>query len=147
LRDAVLIESTAEDPAAPYTRAFDWLQEATEYRGLTHTSFPNYVKTLRDHVERNHLTFEHVIEKAYVETIRTDPEQVAAWTDLSDLSEGIWLYDGVIPISLHIIDGTVLVWLGKTRGEVAGLLESENSEVLSWAESLYTEYRSEAEPF
>lgn len=88
--------------------------------------------------------YEHVIEKTFVEEIRADPEPSFTWTSLTD---GTLLYDGVIPISFHIIDNRVLIWLGESRGEIAGLLECENAEVLSWAESLYDEYRSGAEPF
>jgi hypothetical protein len=50
---------------------------------------------------------------------------------------------------MHIIDETVVLWLGRVDGnqwEGRGLLESENPAVVSWAESLYGDYRAEAEP-
>jgi predicted transcriptional regulator len=55
------------------------------------------------------------------------------------------VYDGTVPISFHVIDGQVLVWLGETREEVAGILISENPAVVEWGESLVEEYRSESE--
>lgn len=147
LRDAVVIEPRVEDPAAPHSRAFECLQGATEYRGLSHTATPETGRVLRNQVYEGRLDYEHVVEKAFVEAWLADPERAATLADLTEgVREWIWIYDGVVPISLHIVDGKVLVWLGKTRVEVAGLLESENPEVLSWAESLYTEYRTEAEP-
>jgi predicted transcriptional regulator len=143
LRDAVVVEPTEEDPAAPYTRAFDLFREATEYRGLTHTALPDYSRVLRDGLEQDRIDFEHVLERAFLETIRTDPRRAAVWRDLSDR---VWLYDGVVPINVHVIDELVLVWLGENRGEMAGLLLSENPAVVTWAESLYAGYRSESEP-
>jgi predicted transcriptional regulator len=58
----------------------------------------------------------------------------------------VWLYDGIVPINVQIVDERVLVWLGENRDETAGLLESENPAVLDWAESLYEEYRAQSEP-
>ncbi|MFB6198766.1 MAG: helix-turn-helix transcriptional regulator [Halobacteriaceae archaeon] len=141
LRDADIIEMTAEDPSAPFTRSLDVFREATDYRGLNNTSLPEHAKVLQDGVEQDDLVFEQVFEHSFLETIRTDPDRAAMWNSLADT---VWIYEGVVPINLHIIDDTVLVWLGETRGEVAGLLESDNSAVLSWAESLYEEYRSDA---
>lgn len=143
-RDAVVVEPTSEDPAAPFTRAFELFQRATEHRGLTHTSFPHFARVLADRVEEGHADSEHVIEKAFVDALQPDSDRAEIW---ASMSEWVWLYDGTVPISLHIIDGTVLVWLGATRDTVAGLLETENDTVLSWAESLYAEYRSRSEPF
>lgn len=143
LRDADITEPTAENPAAPFTRAYDLFHEATEYRGLNNSSLPGHVKVLEDRVREGYLEFEQVFEKAFVETIRADPERQAVWKALSDQ---VWLYDGIIPINLQIVNERVIVWLGETRGEVAGLLESENPAVVDWAESLYEEYRTQAEP-
>lgn len=143
LRAADIIEVAEENPAAPFTRSLDLFKEADRYRGLCHTSLPQHAKVLRDGVEQERLDFEHVFEKAFIETLRADPERAAVWNSLSDRS---WLYDGVVPINLHIVDDTVLVWLGRTRGEPAGLLESEDATVRSWAESLYEEFRTDSEP-
>lgn len=144
LRDAEIIEPTPEDPAAPFTRAFALFQKATEYRGLTHTAFPHFTKALRDGVEAGR-DYESIIEKSFIETVRADPERLALWRSFVERTT-IWVYDGTVPISFHVIDGRVLVWLGETRREAAGLLISENPAAVTWAESLYEEYRSESEP-
>lgn len=143
LRDAVVVEPTPEDPAAPNSRAFELFRQATTYRGVTHTAFQHFAKILSDAVDANRLDYEHVFEKAFVEELRADSERAAEWPMLHD---GTWQYDGTVPISLHIIDGRVLIWLGDSREEIAGLLESENAAVLEWAESLYETYRAAAEP-
>lgn len=53
---------------------------------------------------------------------------------------------------MHIVDGTVLIWLcdENQSGDdviVKGLLESTHLDVVSWTESLYEEHRADAEPF
>lgn len=143
LRDANVTERTVENPGAPYDRALDLFHEATEYRGLNSTSLPKHAKVLLDRVEEGRLNFAQVFEADFIETIRADPERAAMWRSLSDR---VWNYNGVVPINLQIVNETVLVWLGKTREEPGGLLESENPAVLSWGESLYEEYQAEAEP-
>lgn len=142
LCDADVTEPTEENPAAPFTRAFDLFHEATEYRGLNNGSLPGHAKVLHDRVRDGYLDFEQVFEKAFVETIRANPERKAVWEALSDR---VWLYDGIVPINVQIVNERVLVWLGESRGEAAGLLESQNPAVLEWAESLYEEYRTQAE--
>lgn len=142
-RDAEIVELTPDNPAAPFSRAYDEFQNAGEYRGLNSTALPEHAKVLKDRVDRGVLDFEQVIERDFVETIRDDPERSAVWQTLSDR---VLLYDDVVPINAHVVDGTVLVWLGETREEVAGLFVSERSAVVTWAESLYEEYRADAEP-
>ena len=143
LRDAEVVEVTAENPAAPFTRSLELFRDATDYRGLNNAGLPDHVRVLRDRVEAGHLEFTQVLEDSFIETIRDDPERTVVWKALED---SVRVYDGVVPINLHIVDGTVLVWLGEKRSEVVGLLESENPAVRSWAESLYEEYRNDAEP-
>lgn len=143
LRDAEVVELNAENPAAPFTRALEEFRNATEYRGLNHTSLPDHADVLRDRVERDRLDFAQVFEAAFVETLRADPGRAAIWRPLAGRVQA---YDGVVPINVHVLDGTVLVWLGENRGEIAGLLVSENSAVRGWATALFDEYAAAADP-
>lgn len=144
LRDAEIVEVKDSNPAAPFTKAYERFREATDYRGLNNTSLPEAAKILHDRVEQGQLDVAQVLEKGFIETLRGEPERAAMWEFLADR---VWLYEGVVPINMHLVDGTVLVWLGESRQDAHGLLISENSAVQSWAESLYEEYRTEAEPF
>lgn len=143
LRDADIIHQTVENPAAPFDRVLDLFHESTNYRGLNSTSLPKHAKVLRTRVDKGLLDVGQVFEKEFVETIRTDPERATVWGAMAD---GVWVYEGVVPINIQIVDETVLVWLGKSRDKPAGLLETDNAAVLAWAESLYEEYRREAIP-
>jgi predicted transcriptional regulator len=148
LRDAEIIEPSASDPAAPFTRAYELFQRAVTFRGLQHTAFPHFVRLLRDGLADGRLEdSEAIIEAAFLETVRANPERRALWASFVDLERGRTLvYDGTVPVSFHIINERAVVWLGETREAVAGLLVSENPAVLRWGESLYEEYRSKSEP-
>lgn len=145
-RDADITTSTGDNPAKPYDRGIELIRAADRYRGLTSTAIPRYVKVLGDRLAQGQLDFGGVIAAEFIETLHDDPDRAAPWYDFAAAGR-TWIYDDRVPINMHIVDDTVLVWLGERREgslEIHGLLESENAAVLSWAESLYEEYRSEA---
>lgn len=146
-RDADITTSKTENPAEPFDRGLKLIRAAEKYRGLTSTAIPRYVDVLRDGLDQGWLDAEGVIEASFLETLRNEPQRAAPWYDFAE-AENTWIYHGRVPINMHIVDEMVLIWLGEDREEgleVHGLLESENPSVLSWAESLYEEYRDEAE--
>ena len=147
-RDADVTTPTESNPTAAFDRAMELIRSANEYRGLTQNSLPEYMKTICDRVVDGHLDFQGVVEASFIEVLRDDPQRAARW---HDIAHGMWLYDGDVPLNMHIVDGTALVWLcaDNQAGEdvvIKGVLESEHPAVVSWAESLYEEYRSEARP-
>ena len=106
------------------------------------------MKAVRDRVVRDQLEFEGVIERRFVEVLREEPERAALW---QGIGHRMWLYGDRIPINIHVLGDRTLIWLCDENqdGEdviVKGLLESDHPTVVSWAESLYEEYRDEAEP-
>lgn len=145
-RDTDIVTPPGEDPTAHFDRGFEAIRAASTYRGLTWTSIPQVFQFLADAHLGGRMDVEHVIEARFLETIRDDDERARPWAEVAD---AIRVYDGYVPISMHVVDGRVLVWLGERHGDrlsVHGLLESENREVLRWAESLYEEYRAESVP-
>lgn len=147
LRDAEVTTSTTANPAAPFDRGIELIRAADQYRGLTSTAIPRYVEEIRNRLVREaDWDCEGVIEASFIETLRGDLERVAPWYELAE-AEVSWIYDGRVPINMHVVDDTVMIWLGDRDDglEVYGLLESSNPNVRSWAESLYEEYRAEAE--
>jgi predicted transcriptional regulator len=137
-----------ENPAEPFDRGLELIRDAEEYLGLNSAAIPSYVDALLDGHAQGRLEFEGVIEARFLDTLRDKPERTAQWLKLAD-AELTWVYDGRIPINLHIVDELLLIWLGERREvglDIKGLLECEHPAVLSWAESLYADYRSAAEP-
>lgn len=146
LRDARITTPSSEWPGAHYNRALELYRTGDTYRGLTQVAPEIIVQTLAEQVERGELELEGVIEAAFIEELVADPERAAPWHVFADQ---VWLYDGHIPVNMHLIDERVVLWLDRAGGDRVrgqGLLESEHPAVVSWAESLYGEYRSEAEP-
>lgn len=147
-REAEVTTPTETNPTAHFDRAMDYLRESTSYRGLTQNSLPEYMNVLHGRVVEGQLDFEGVVEASFIDTLRSDPDRADLWQDIANR---MWLYDGRVPLNMHIVDGTVLVWLcdENQAGDdvlVKGLLESTYPDVVSWAKSLYEEYRANAEP-
>lgn len=147
-REAEVTTPTEANPTAHFDRAMEYLRESDSYRGLTQNSLPEYMKVLHGRVVEGQLDFEGVVEASFIDVLGNDPDRAALWRDLADR---MWLYNGRVPLNMHIADGTVLVWLcGENQAGddvlVKGLLESTHSDVVSWAESLYEEHRADAEP-
>ena len=146
LREAAVTVPTTDRPDARLNRALELYETGDMYRGLTQIGPHVIVQTLADLVERGQLEVEGVIEAKFIEDILNDPERASPWHTLADR---VWVYDGRIPLNMHIIDETVVLWLASVDGdewEQYGLLESEHPAVVTWAESVYQEYRREAEP-
>ncbi|MBX0298026.1 helix-turn-helix transcriptional regulator [Haloarcula nitratireducens] len=148
LREAKVTKPTGDNPTAHFDRAMDYFRGSDSYRGLTQNSLPEYMKTIHDRVVEGELNFEGVIEASFIEVLSNDPERAALWQDIADQ---MLVYNGHVPLNMHIVDGTVLIWLcdENQAGDdvlVKGLLESAHPNVISWAESLYEDYRSDAEP-
>jgi len=52
-----------------------------------------------------------------------------------------------VPLSIHVTDETVVIWLAEGRGDglvVQGALVTEDSAIRSWAESSYEDYPADA---
>lgn len=148
LRDAEVITPTATRPARPSDHVADRLRTANELRTLAPTGVPRLTKLCAEQSDTGQLDVRAVISAGFFNTLATDPEVVTHWRALAE-REDISAYDGRVPIGLHVIDNTVIIWLTELRGEtveVRGVLVSESPAVLSWAESLFEEYRTEAEP-
>lgn len=148
LRGADVTTPTEANPTAHLDRAMDHFRESDSYRGLTQNSLPEYMKVLHGRVVEGQLDFEGVIEASFIDVLRTEQERATLWQDIADR---MWLYNGHVPLNMHIVDGTVLLWLCDEdhAGDdvlVKGLLESTHPDVVSWAESLYAKYRADAEP-
>jgi predicted transcriptional regulator len=148
LREAEITTPTEANPTAHLDRAMAHFRGSDSYRGLTQNSLPEYMRALCGRVVEGRLDFEGVIEASFVDVLDTDPQRAAL---RQDVAEWMWLYSGHVPLNMHIVDGTVLIWLCAENRDgddvlVKGLLESTHPDVVSWAESLYEDYRAEAEP-
>ena len=147
-KDARITLPTQANPTAAFDRGLDLIRDAGAYRGLTQNSLPEYMQVICDQVEEGHLDFEGVIEASFIDVLRNDRERAETWTVIADQ---MWVFDGPIPINMHLVDDCALIWLcgeDEEGNDVVpkGLLETENPHVVSWAESFYEEYLEAARP-
>jgi len=148
LRDADIVTPTATSPARPSDHVADRFRAGSELRTLAPTGVPRLTKICAEQSDAGQLDVRAVISADFFDTLATEPEVVTHWRALAEREE-ISAYDGRVPIGLHVIDDTVIIWLTELRGEtveVRGVLASEAPAVLSWAEALYEKYRAEAKP-
>jgi predicted transcriptional regulator len=146
LRDADLTLQTDDQPFARFDRGLYLIREADTCRWLASVAPLEYMRGVRDGVEERGVTAGGVISAELAETLREDPERAEPWYAFADQ---VWVYDGHVPLSMELVDDTVLVWMTPTdedRWDGAALLESDHPAVRSWAESLYEEYRRGADP-
>lgn len=146
LRDAQVTIPTENWPEAHLNRALELYRSGESYRGLTHNAPDIFVQALAELVDREQLEFEAIIEAEFIEQLIENPERANPWHSFAD---SIWIYPGSVPLSMHIIDQTAVIWLGyieNNQWEGPGLLETQNAAVREWAESFYEDYRAESEP-
>lgn len=147
-RDADVTTSQTRNPSEPFDYALEMIRSSSSLRFLAFTAAPRYVEAFRDRAAGEEWDAEGVMEAGFFESIREEGDRMSAWYDLADVAATFVHHDRV-PISMFVLDESVLVWLGDRRVgkmDVYGILESSNPAVQSWAESLYEEYRERADP-
>lgn len=146
-RDCSITKPTAENPAKPFDRGLELIRGADRYRALVTTAVPSYVQAVRELQVAGPLDKQGVIEASFLGTLRDNPERAEPWYAFA-ASDTTWIYHGHVPVDLHIVDETVLLWLRERSDndlDVYGLLESQNTALIEWAEELFGEYKREAE--
>lgn len=147
-RDATIIKPTAENPSAPFDRQEELIRAGDKFpRAISHTVLPQHQNVALDLGMEGKQENEMVLGASFLETLRKDPERAKPWYDWAE-REIFWIHEDP-PITMLYSDEVVMFELGEEREDevyLAGLLESENPAVLSWAESLFEDYRAEAEP-
>jgi predicted transcriptional regulator len=91
---------------------------------------------------------ELVVTPEIAETIRSDPNYAELTPEMLNTGRfEIHVYDGRIPYSISILDGTVQLGATDYDGQPRALLESDAEAVKEWATAKYEAYKREAEPF
>lgn len=145
-RDCSITKPTTDNPAKPFDRGLELIEGAGRYRALVTTAIPSYVEAVRELQVDGPLDKQGVIEASFLGTLQDNPERAEPWHTFA-ASDTTWIYHGQVPVDLHIVDDTVLLWLRKRSEDeldVYGLLESRNAALLEWAEELFEEYKRDA---
>lgn len=146
-RDADIITGRPTNPTEPFDFVSERIRNADRIRTIAWTGVPRLTELINEQSISGALECEAIMQASFINTLEGRPEVVSHWREPVERNE-VWRYEGDVPISLHIIDDTVIMWLDEHRGDellVQGALVTENPTVLSWAEAVYDEYRDEAE--
>lgn len=148
LRSADIITPTEANPSRPFDFVVDRFRKADEIRTLART-VPGRFRTIGHELSvEGSSDLELVIQASWFDNLPTESDRLQQWRDRAARNE-VWTVDKDVPLTVHICDGSVIIWLSEDSEDkrvIQGVLASENPVVLSWAESLYQEYRAEAEP-
>lgn len=147
-RDADLITGSPSNPAEIFDHMAAMMRTASRKRSLVTTAVPRLTELVHDRAEAGELDSELVIQASWFDIHTPRPDQLPIWRARAQRGS-VWVYDGVVPINLEVLDDSVALWLGEQREEelvVRGVLVTETPAVVSWAESLYEEFRAAADP-
>jgi predicted transcriptional regulator len=147
-RDATIIKPTAAYPSAPFDHMEELIRTGDKFpRVISRTVTPRHERVTWELWGEGKQVSGGVLGASFLETLRDDPERAEPWYEWAE-SDVIWIHEDP-QITVMFSDGIVLIGMGEEREDevyATGVLESENPAVLSWAESLFGEYRAESEP-
>ena len=146
-RDATIIKPTPTNPSAPFERVEKLLRSVDKFPFIIARALhPRLTKVTWELWKGDTAEGETIVDTRILESVQTDPERAEMWYEWAQTGR-IWLHHAP-RITIMFTDEVVLIGLADVRGDVlhtVGSLDSENPAVLSWAESLFEEYRAESE--
>lgn len=148
LRSADVITPTEANPSRPFDFVAERFRRADEIRTLART-VPGRFRTIGHELSvEGTVNVELVIQASWFDNLPPEPDRLKPWRDRAARNE-VWTIDEVVPLTFHVCDESAIIWLSEDYEDkrvIQGVVASENPVVLSWAESLYQEYRAEAKP-
>lgn len=136
--DATVTRRKPGQPQLPVQRVVDFVERADAVRALAPVLLPIYVEVFHRRV-LDGMAAELVLDGAVVDGLRTEyPDQLAEVVATGRVS--IYEHDG-LPLGLVLADGHVLL-----TGMARIAVETDATAAVTWAEEVYTTYRSRAEP-
>lgn len=146
LADAQVVTPTELNPTAPYDYHIETLQDADNVYATARTGPPSCVTALHEMVTSGHLDATLVLDRTYLGALSADEEMMRQWCEMAAGSATIQSHEGPIPYVLFVLDETIQLWPCDDTGITWGVVESEDSRVLSWARATIEDYRNQARP-
>ena len=145
LGESRVTRPTEADTLAPLSRS------ATLMRQATQRFTPLVVNVDRLHTrEAGEIegveTIEAVLTTDVMETILADSAMCEDTISAFDRGFDFYLYEGSAPITFTLFDDTVGFELNDGSGFVPALVESDDPDVLEWAENTYDRYKRQSTP-
>lgn len=146
LADARLVTPTEMDPTAPFEYGVERLRDADRFRCVALSAPPRYVEAIHEGVMTGHFTAECVLAGAYLDEMRDGDGIAERWQEIAASESTVRRYEGSLSFVVLVLDEIVHLWLCDGEGQSLGLVETENPEILSWANTTVNQYLERAQP-
>lgn len=146
LADAQFVTPTELNPTAHFDYGIERLGKADRFRCVARTAPPVYVEAIHEGVVTGRLTTESILDGMYLDDLRDEPDLKERWNEIAMESETVRRSEEPIPFVLLVLDDTVHLWLCDEKGGSQGLVESNNPDVLSWANTTVDRYLERSQP-
>lgn len=146
LGDAEVWVPEPGDPYAMVNHHVRTIRSMERCRALLHVTGLHATEAGHEAVVEGGADAELVVTPAVAETLTGKPEYEALLDEMRATGRcDLLVYDGDVPFSLAVFDGTVQL-LADEDGEPRALVESDADAVRTWAVDCYETYRQEADP-
>jgi len=145
LGDGDLIAPTENNLSAHVEHGLDVVREGERLLAVGNAMIPMYMKVIRDRTVDGGMTTAQVYGRDVIEMIFDHDHMAGQIEEIMREGDPVYRYPGTVSYNVLVVDDTVLFFLCDETDLPTALLETDNEEVLTWAESAFESYRSEAE--
>jgi predicted transcriptional regulator len=147
LADAELLVAEPGDPWSMINRQVQLIRE-TDNGGIGFLPFTGLhaCEVTHNQILNHDASYELVVMPKIADTHFSDPAYGNLFTEMIDSGRlNYFVYEGDLPYSLVIIDGTIQIIVAD-GDEPRAMLETDSEEVREWAEEKYESYKQRSEP-
>lgn len=145
LGDGDLVSPSQKNLSSHIEAGMEAVRNADHVRVLGNAVIPIYIKVIRDCVVEGGLIAKQVYGRKAMEMMVDHEHMSGQIKEIIDSGAPVYRFAGVIPYNLLILDDSVLFFLCDETSLPESLLVTENDTVVTWAESTFQSYRTDAE--
>jgi predicted transcriptional regulator len=149
LQDSKKTYAARERPQGPIDRVLELVQDGDHVRALSPIASQSLLIVFNNRIEQG-MDVEIVFEQSILQRLNAmaDGEDVSYGGRGRKLLEAprstVYSFRDELPFPLALIDETVALGVQGPRGNLHGVIESQSSEVRTWAERFYRDHKDKA---
>ncbi|ADJ13779.1 helix-turn-helix transcriptional regulator [Halalkalicoccus jeotgali] len=147
LRDATITVPSRTRPSAPVKRVNETLRRAEDVQVCSHALNEGTLETVRERVVNGQQRFKGVLSRTAIDALAEDDSLRARLRELVAAEDAtIRSHPEEIPIAVTVADGRVYLLVRDDDGVLQAAVDTDDPDVVSWAESVHERYWSAASP-
>lgn len=147
LADAEITRISPADASAPITKLVQEFEVGGPIRAFSFAITSQFLEAGWRHVVDGSVRFEWVFSTEVLTVLQENPEMARQSREMLETNRAAYYhYEGDIPYVVILSGGHVNLRLADDEGAATALIQSDDDEVRSWAESTFEEYRKAATP-